>query len=169
MSEYCLDANILITAWLHDYPPRIFRTLWSELLNHKDQLIFISPIWNEIDPIPSNHRNLPPEEKKQKHPLRTWLEENEFTPTDIGDDVQMESLTLEGKYQIGPDTKGAGQNDITLISYAKLYSKTVVTLEKRQAPRPNIVSRYKIPLICQDENVDCINFIEFLDQLGLSA
>ena len=64
-------------------------------------------------------------------------------------------------------SRGANQTDIKLISFAKLMNKKVVTLESPQPEKPQKKSRYKIPLICKEERVDCINFVEMLEQLQI--
>ena len=99
--------------------------------------------------------------------MRVWLAEKEFNVTEINDDINRLSLALEGKYEITPESKGAGQNDITLIAYAKIMKKTVVTFEGDQCQKPKKKSNYKIPLICREENVACINFIKMLELLNV--
>ena len=159
MSHYCLDANIFIDPWGRDYPPSIFPTLWKKISEHKEEFIILKNIFNEIDP-PSP--NLEEEERKKKHPLRTWLKENQFTPIPIPTEIHKLSLTLEKKYQIRPSiSKGASQNDLLLITYAKENQKTLVTLESYQPNPPDKLSDYKIPLICKMENVDCIATLNF--------
>ena len=59
------------------------------------------------------------------------------------------------------------QNDIALIAYAKNESKTVVTLEAQQPQKPGKKCNYKIPLVCDEQKVDCISFITMLERLGI--
>ena len=63
--------------------------------------------------------------------------------------------------------KGANEADISLIAFALLKDQTVVTLEAQQNQKPNKRSNYKIPLICQEENVECIDFVELLARLKI--
>ena len=170
MSEhYCVDANVLITAWNVIYPPRIFSPLWELISKQKERLLFIKPVYDEIDPIPSSYRRQHPKsEWQEQYPLRKWLEENEFNVTDVEPEVLTLSLQLERDYQISDHSKGAGQIDVTLIAYAKYHDETVVTLESMQNQPPGKKTNYKIPLICQEQNVKCINFVEMLDNLNLS-
>ena len=67
-----------------------------------------------------------------------------------------------------PESRGAGQVDITLIAYAKIHEGTVVTLESFQHQRPAKKMNFKIPLICTDEGVPWLNFVEMLDSLGVN-
>lgn len=168
MSEqYCIDANIFITAWYTSYPPRIFNPLWDQIAQHRADLVLIKPVYNEIEPIPSSDRKLAIDKKIEKYPLRIWLEESRFTLSDISDEVNAVSLELESQYETDNTSKGAGQIDITLIAYAKVTGKTVVTLEAEQPQKPDKKYKYKIPLICQEQGVECIDFITMLDQLDI--
>ena len=105
MSHYCLDANIFIDPWERDYPLSIFPTLWEKISEYKENFIILKNIFDEIDP-PSPH--LKGKERRNKHPLRTWLEENQITPISVPREIHKLSLTLEKKYQIRPKiSKGA--------------------------------------------------------------
>ena len=100
--------------------------------------------------------------------MRLWVEDNGFTPIPIGNDIDGKALELERKYQTDNHGKGADQNDIKLIAYAKYTENTVVTLESIQTTRPQKVSNYKIPLICAEEDVGCITFARMLQELDIS-
>lgn len=166
MSCYCLDANIFIDPWGRDYPPSVFPTLWKKISEHKEKFIVIKNIFNEIDP-PS--LLMTAKRAKEKHPLRAWLINNQINSVQVPRGVEEASLLLEKKYQIRPGSgNGASQNDLILITYAKENQKTIVTLESRQPNPPEKKHKYKIPLICSQEEVECINYVEFLKRLGIS-
>ena len=59
------------------------------------------------------------------------------------------------------------KNYIALIAYAKYESKTVVTLEAKQLQKPEKKCNYKIPLVCDEQQVECISFITMLERLGI--
>ncbi len=157
-----------ITAWYINYPPRvaISQPLWNQIAQHQGDIVLLKPIFDEIEPIPSGSK-LTIEAKKQIYPLRVWLEESKFAVPDISNEVNAVSLELESEYETDNESKGAGQIDITLIAYAKVTRKTVVTLESPQPQKPDKKYNYKIPLICHEQKVDCINFVTMLDQLNL--
>lgn len=166
--KYCVDANIFITAWYESYPPRIFSPIWNQIAQHRDDIVLIKPVFNEIEPIPSSsNRDLSIQKKREKYPLRVWLEETRFAVPDISDEVNVVSLDLEREYETDNTSKGAGQIDITLIAYAKVTKKTVVTLEVKQNQKPDKKYNYKIPLICKELGVLCFDFIEMLDELDI--
>jgi hypothetical protein len=166
-NKFCVDANIFITAWDSSYPISVFPTLWGQLARFKDNIVIIKPVYDEINPISPADRKLDLSKKREKYPLRMWLEDNQFTETLIDDMVENLSLKLELEYEIDDISKGASQNDITLITYAKINNKTVVTLEAIQPEKPKYKKNYKIPLICKEQNVICINFIKMLSQLSI--
>jgi hypothetical protein len=168
MSEqFCLDANVFITAWKVRYPPHIFKPLWDQICAKSERIEIIKPIYDEIDRIRQVDKKLPRPELQEKYPLRFWLEGHGFQIIDIDGDVENISIRLERKYQISEESAGADQNDIRLVAYSQIRSKTVVTLEKNQKNRPQKISKYKIPIICDDEGVECVEFIEFIDRLGI--
>ncbi|MBU0699872.1 DUF4411 family protein [bacterium] len=167
MKNYCVDANIFITAWYINYPINIFPSLWEKIANKKDEIILIKPIFDEIEPISSSDHKLEIAEKRTKYPIRMWLIENGFTETSIDDDINKTSLELEKAYEINDISKGADNKDILLISYAKEKNKTVVTLEGNQPQKPKEKYNYKIPLICQEQKVKCIDFVQMIGGLGI--
>lgn len=168
--KYCLDANVLITAWDYDYPKDVFPTLWEKLAEKRDHIIFIAPIFDEIDPDYDSSLS------KKGESLRAWLIEKQFSKTPINTKVEEEAFRLEKEYDTVSNeataTKkkgdGADPNDIRLIAHAKATKQTIVTFEADQGQDPNEKKDYKIPLICQKENVKCIKFIDFLRKLKIT-
>ncbi len=167
MKQYCVDANIFLTAWNVTYPKRTFPTLWKKIAENKSNTIIIKPVFDEIEPVSSGDNTKSLSYKKVKYPIRMWLSENKFIVTEIDSQLQIDSLQLEKEYEIVEESKGASQIDMVLITYAKKHNKTVVTLESRQNQKPKKRSNYKIPLICQEQNVACINFVAMLDKLSI--
>ena len=169
MKKYCMDANIFIESWNDKYKPSIFPTLWDELLNAKNSFSIIKPIYDEIDPISATDiKKLTPEELKEKYPLRSWLQQLQLTPESIAPEINDLSLRLGRKYKIKRQGRGAGENDVQLIAYANYTGDCVVTSEAKQNMQKSMPTcNYKIPLICELEHVQCINFIKMLEELGI--
>lgn len=152
--RYCLDANVFITCWNETYPINIFPSLWEQIAQHQSDIILIKPIYDQII--------------VKEDPLTKWLKENRFFSTSIDDETESLSLEWEGKYQIREESKGVDEEDIKLIAYAKRESRIVVTLEKKQDKDPSRKKyNYKIPPVCSEEKVPCINFVEMIDDLGI--
>ena len=59
-------------------------------------------------------------------------------------------------------SKGVGENDIFIISIAKRTDTTLVSNEGKQNNEPEIKANFKIPLVCEKFDVECINFTELL-------
>ncbi len=114
--QYCLDANIFITAWNSDYPMRVFLSLWEQLAQCRNDLILIKPVFDEIDPVSLADNKIPPSQKRKKYPLRIWMIENRFEATTITNEINTVSLELEKEYETNKDPKGANQNDITFLN-----------------------------------------------------
>ena len=151
--KYCADANIFIECWNKIYPFDIFPSLWEQIAQNQSDIILIKPIYDQI--------------VREKDPLTTWLKKNRFLKTPIDDETKKLSLEWEGKYQITDQSKGVDQKDITLIAYAKKENKIVVTLEGEQKQKPTKKKNYKIPLVCSEEEVFCVNFIEMVEDFGI--
>ena len=186
---YCIDANTLITAWNIHYLENVFSSLWKKLANHKDNIILIKPIFDQIDPILQQDRNKTEKEKADKYPLRMWMINNQFMSTPVGEsaenrelelfsasqslphisevDIERESFKLETEYKIANNSKRVDEKDLKLIAYAKLNKKIIVTEEGKQPEKPKKKCNYKIPLVCDEQGVKCINFVEMLKRLDI--
>ena len=104
----------------------------------------------------------------ENYPLRIWLKkEMRIKETPIDDKVEMLALELDGKYETDEPSRGASSEDIKLIAFASLGNHSVVTFESEQKEPPSKKSNYKIPLICKEEKVECINFVEMLDRCDI--
>ncbi len=160
-----MDANIFMTAWYITYPKDVFSEVWNDLAKVRDQLIIISPIFDEIEPYASTDKIKPRNELEDKYPLRLWLERNNFNSVDIETSIKDEAIDLERKYEIEDRGKGVNKNDILLITYARKNKYCVVTFESKQLQPPTEKKNYKIPLVCEIEKVDCMSFVEMLREL----
>ncbi len=152
---YSFDASSMIHAW-DNYPPANphFESLWewiADNINNR-QFSISKKAFEEV-----NHKI--PECGK-------WLKDNhiEMIPlTPIGLSIAQEIKThlgiVEEQY-----TKGVGENDLFIIAMAKETSTILVSEESRQNKLPALKSNYKIPAVCnmQEVQVECINFLELL-------
>ena len=165
-ADYCIDANIFITAWNVSHPTDVFPGLWRKLAHHRTDVVLIKPIFDEIDPISQQDRNKTEREKADKYPLRVWLINNHFTSAPLDESVEKLSLSLEKKYEIRDGPGGVNENDVKLIAYAKVHDKIIVT-EEKQPNKPKKKYKYKIPLVCNEQSVQCIDFVEMLRRLNI--
>ena len=108
-------------------------------------------------------------EKTDKYPLRMWMIDNQFVAIFVNEFIESRALELEREYQVKSNSKGVSENDLKLIAYAKLYNKTVVTEEGKQPEKPKKKCDYKIPLVCDEQGVKYINFVEMLRRLSIKV
>ncbi len=158
-TKFCVDANVFITPWNTDYPMDIFPSLWEALAQHKENIVLIKPIYDEIDPLTTGKRGK----------LRQWLLKNKFMPIPVDENIQDISIKFENEYQINEKSRGVGKNDLMLIAYAHKEEGTVVTFETKQAQAPDKKKNYKIPLVCKEKDTACITFVEMLRKLGIQV
>lgn len=167
--QYCMDANVFITCRNVHYFMDTIPSLWNALVEHRQKITLIKPIFDEIDPFTSSHKSMNDQDKWEKYPLRMWLVSNGFYWQPIDNAVRAISLELEREYQTKDKGTGADSNDMLLIAYAKHHGKTIVTYEKKQETDSGMKkSNYKIPAICKEQGVKCITFSEFLRECGIS-
>jgi len=89
MGQFCLDANIFITAWGIQYPKDIFPGLWEQLASAKEQIEIIKPVYDEIKPLEAGT-------------IKEWLHEHGFTPVRLNKKEEEAALILEAEYEIDP-------------------------------------------------------------------
>ena len=153
------DASSIIHAW-DNYPPELFPPLWDWLAQE---------IVNGNFAIPS----VALEEVGKKTPeCAAWLNENDVTALPLTSEVLGESLRIKHLLGINEDqyhTKGVGENDIFIIATAKTHGLTLITEEGRQFGKPNILAKYKIPAVCelQEVGVTCTNFLQLIRSSGV--
>ena len=165
-ANYCIDTSAFIAAWNVSHPIDVFPSLWSQLANRRGDMVLMKPIFDEIDPISQQDRNKTEEEEADKYPLRMWI--NSQFKSILVDSIEDRALELEREYQIRRNSKkGVNENDLKLIAYAKLFDKTVVTEEREQPEKPPDKYNYKIPLVCAEQGVECINFVKMLRRLDI--
>ena len=97
--QYCLDANVFISAWNSGYPIMVFPSLWEQLAQCRNDLVLIKPVFDEIDPVSSADNKMPLNKKREKYPLHIWMIENNLEATAITDEINAVSLELEKEYE----------------------------------------------------------------------
>jgi hypothetical protein len=152
---YCFDASSMIHAW-DNYPPgnAHFDALWEWFArNTQEQNFTIS--------------DQAFEEVGHKVPeCGAWLEVNaikiyNLTPTSLFIAQKIKHLLEieEDNY-----TKGVGEKDLFIIAVAQETGAILITEEAVQSALPTLKSNYKIPAVCNMEevNVKCCNFLSLL-------
>jgi hypothetical protein len=100
-----------------------------------------------------------------------WLKDNDITVFPLTSEVLAESLRIKHLLGIEEDQyhpKGVGENDIFIIATASVNGITLISDEGRQFGKPDILAKYKIPAVCelQEVGVTCINFLQLIRNSG---
>lgn len=145
---YCVDTSALIAAWYERYKPNRFPKLWEQFdhLVTSSRLVSSTLVLRECS-------------KQRSEELHDWLKprENMFVPPDEA--VQLQVDHIVNKYTgLVSAGKQKFQADPFVIALAKVHSYTVITEET------GIGSLGKIPGVCKDMNVDCINLMKLIDE-----
>ncbi len=152
---YSFDASSMIHAW-DNYPIEnlLFESLW-DWFAEKIQLqeFVISKIaFEEVD------HKIPD--------CGSWLKDNDIKIFVLTPQALYFAQTIKSTLSIEEEnyTKGVGENDLLIISIAKISDFALVSEEGRQANLPELKSNYKIPAVCNlaEVDIECINFVSLL-------
>ena len=145
MNKYIIDANILID--FNDYLPMdIYETQWKMIGDNIEngKIILCEAVFNEI---------------KKSVELKEWL--SDFKSLVIPcyeNNILVEAKVIVNEYPKLIEVNNPGeQSDPYVIALAKLKGFTVLTNEKYSEGGKKI----KIPFICKEMSIKCINTHEF--------
>jgi hypothetical protein len=147
----------MIYAW-DNYPARQFPGLWAWLAIQvkEKELVMASVAFEEVE-------NKIPD-------CGNWLKDNELEQQQISNAILQDAMRIKGLLSIVDDnySSGVGENDLLIITTARLYKAELVTEEARQFNTPLKLANYKIPAVCnmKDVNVSNLNFIEYIKRSG---
>ncbi len=164
-SSYLIDASAAIAMWEEMYPPENFPTFYA-LMGQKFlalNIYFVKPVFDEIEKTQG---------KLGDDDLIAWLKktlgEKSFINTlNQGTSERVNEYTVTYLGEGGAKREGVDLNDLLLVATAKEYGFTIVTQEGIQSSPPKKKEKYKIPAVCQKEEVRCINLIEFIKEIKL--
>jgi predicted nucleic acid-binding protein len=154
---YCLDANVLIEAWQKYYSPELCPDYWDFLIDlGKDNTIFIpEEVYKEI--------------VRTEDDLSKWLKNSNIPIREISERV---IACLRKIYATNPihrnlvdNIKGRSLADPWVIAHAINEEATVVTKEAKITALNS--NRIKIPNVCDNMGVRCMNDFEFIAELGI--
>lgn len=155
--KYCLDANVLIEAWHKYYSPKLCPQYW-ELLNQlgKDDKIFIpQAVYDEI--------------KKTEDDLLSWLKESNIPKRKLDEPVTeswRKILAANPIHQhLVDNIKGRSLADPWVIAHAFCENAIVVTKEEKITAANS--DRIKIPNVCENMEIRCINDFQFIHELNI--
>ncbi len=146
---YSLDASSLIEAH-HIYPRTNFPSLWDELetLARNDRLKMPELVFDEV----------------KDEEIKEWYEEKQLkskirVAIDLLDQNKAKALIQK---LVNPDTGESGGDPWVIALAQDLPNGIVVTQEKasRNEDKP------KIPNVCGDLGIECINLLELIKKEG---
>lgn len=147
--RYIIDTNsILAQKEGEPYRRNVFRTLWSNI----EKLI------TEKSLVMCQENRLEVEDED----IQKWLNSLSIVVLPIDDEIQAnvtKVVTTNPKLIDFKEVKSSG--DAFLIATAMKYGLTVITEENKK-------SNKKIPYVCENMGVPCINLLELCEKQGWS-
>ena len=152
------DASSLIHAW-NNYPFEQFPPFWDWLTNQIDAQEIVIPreALTEVSQISPEYHG--------------WLTGNELQIIEVSNDIANEASRIKRLIGVVNDNyhpKGVDENDIIIISTAKILGVGLVSDESRQADIPKEPRKRKIPSVCGIATIDvrCMNLVSFFKDSG---
>ena len=157
--KYCFDTDCFIEPWNKFYSYKSHKSYWedfvlSEIRNKN--VIILKEVYDELG--------------RKDDDLFRWLKghkskDSNIIIVDVDRDLVRRVQSLLEKYQkLISSGRGRSSADPFLIEYARRNNFSVVTLENAS----NNLNKPKIPDVCNEEGVKCINFHEYIDRIGVS-
>ena len=158
--RYAVDSNIFITASRKYYLFDIAPGFWNQLVEKgNSSIILIDKVKDEI------YRN--------EDDLSRWLEDSEKSfNVKYSEDIEVinnykeiiTSVNNSEVYNQHAKDVYAKSADSWLCAHSKTYKYIVVTEEKY---RPNSRNNIKIPNVCEEFNIEYIDFLTFIRKLKI--
>jgi len=157
MHKYCLDANVLIQAWQKYYSPKLCPDYWDVLseLGGQGRIFLPQMVFEEIT--------------RTQDDLSDWLKGSKI-PEYKMDGPVTEALrsiyAANSVHQMLVDnTRARSLADPWVIAHAMKEKATVVTKEEKITAINT--SKIKIPNVCHNMKVRCINDYQFVEELNI--
>ena len=154
--RYCLDANVLITAWQGYYSPEICKSYWDTLkgLGDKGLLFIAEEVFDEI--------------LKTEDELSKWVKAGNL-PVEKTDSSVIQCLktiysTNPVHEKLVDSTRNRSLADPWVIAHAMRHNACVVTKEAKITTSP---SKVKIPNVCENMGVRWIDDFKFGREINL--
>jgi hypothetical protein len=148
---FSLDTSGLLDAWVRHYPPDVFPAVWSLMDSavRKGEIFVIDEVVQELE--------------RKDDGISAWVRDHDNMIVPIDDGVQRRVAEIMSRHgRLVDSRKNRSGCDPWVIALAQERGLTVVTAEKpsRSLARP------KIPDVCQDLGLPCIEIIDLFRQQG---
>lgn len=148
---FSLDTSGILDAWVRNYPPDVFPTIWSNMdaSARNSEIFVIEEVVRELE--------------RKDDDIHKWVRERDAMIVVIDADIQTHLAAIMSKYGRLVDTKKNRSGcDPWVIALAQARGMTVVTGEKATGN----LQKPKIPDVCNDLGVPCIEILDFFRQQG---
>ena len=147
---YSIDTSALLEGWVRAYPPEHFPAVWErieELVYDGELLASQAVLWDL---------------KKKSDDLYDWCTANEEMFVPIDDQIQETMHDIMTDYPKLVDTRtGKSGSDPFVIALAQIYEPTLTVVTAEQG---GTLNRPKIPFVCQEKGIDCINLLGLIQE-----
>lgn len=152
--QYCLDANVLIQAWQKYYSPTLCPSYWDVLnqLGAAGRICLPAHVRDEIT--------------RTEDDLAAWVKTSSIPIQPITENI---GRAVSSIYAADPThmllvARGRSQADPWVIASAMSLNACVVTKEELITEPTS--KKIKIPNVCQNMGVRCINDFDFLREVS---
>jgi hypothetical protein len=147
-ARYTIDTSSLVAAWAERYPIDVFPSFWDRLatLIATGEVVACREVLREL-------------ERRDKD-LHNWCEAHHGFAIEIDDPMQEHVIEIMGKYPKFVDERtGKSAGDPFVIALAMRHNPGLVVVTEENG---GTAQRPKIPFVCQEENVPCINLLQLI-------
>lgn len=146
---FSLDTSGIIDIWTRHYPPDVFPTIWIKMdaATKSGDIWIIEEVVKELE--------------RKEDGAHKWVKERENAIVPIDENVQSHLVQIMQKYgQLVDPRKNKSGGAPWVIALARARGLTVVSGEKPTGS----LTRPKIPDVCKDLGVPCVEVIDFFRQ-----
>lgn len=148
---FSLDTSGILDAWVRYYPPDVFPTIWSKMdvSARNGEIFVIDEVVRELE--------------RKDDDIHKWVKQRGAMIVPIDIEVQKHLAEIMTKYGRLVDTKKNRSGcDPWVIALARARGLIVVTGEKATGN----LKKPKIPDVCNDLGVPCIEIVDFFRKQG---
>ena len=148
---FSIDTSGILDAWVRHYPPDVFPAIWShmDIAAKNGEIFLIDEVVLELG--------------RKADDVYDWVIQRETMIVSISKEIQIHLAEIMSKYGRLVDTKRNRSGcDPWVIALAKSRGLTVVTAEKASGN----LTKPKIPDVCKDLGISCIEIIDFFRTQG---
>lgn len=148
---FSLDTSGLLDAWVRYYPPDVFPAIWHlmDSAAKSGEILVIDEVLREVE--------------RKDDGLVRWIKDRPGMVIPIDNPIQRHVMEIMTRYSRLVDTrKNRSGCDPWVIALARERRLTVVTAEKKSGT----LARPKIPDVCDDLGIPCIETIDLFRRQG---